>query len=123
MRVRGWHVLGVTTGLFLLFFLSSGRVRRHGIELAADGPQIVDWTSWMRWAPRAIREAMDDGATSGGQILAHCMRRLFPEQTWPPESSSSYAERWRELVRGVDRAIRTTVVEDDERQNVIPFRR
>jgi hypothetical protein len=110
----------------LLLFLSGTKKTRpstHGLVLSDDDLEVVDWNLWMAWSPQAVREALDDGAENGQQIAAHMMRRIFPARQWPPGADDKLAARWRALVRGIDRTLATTTPEDDERSNVISFRR
>ena len=111
----------------LLLFLSGrkGAQRKStvGLVLTEDDLEVVDWNLWMAWSPKAVREALDDGATNGQQIATHMMRRVFPNRPWPPSADDPLAERWRTLVRGIDRTLETTTPEDDERSNVVQFRR
>jgi hypothetical protein len=94
-----------------------------GLELSDTAFEVVDWNAWMEWGPRAVREALDDGAVTGQQIASQLMRRVFPHRRWPPTPDDPLVHRWRLLVRGIERALTTTTPEEDDQSNVIQFHR
>ena len=84
----------------------------HGVTITEEEIFLTDWTDWMNWGPRAVADAHHDGAENADQILAHVMRRAFPDRKWPPGVDDPIVESWRKMVHGLNRTLQS----DDEEE-------
>jgi hypothetical protein len=88
--------------LAILGLVLTHKKRREIVAVREGTIVLVDRAAWMAEVPDRIHEAVADGARGADGVLLHVMRRIAPDEDWPPADD----RQWREMVRVVAATLR-----------------
>lgn len=84
---------------------SQVQTKAHGLSLAGEKLELMDWNAWMETAPTLLRATLSEGTRDPEQLVANLFRRLFPESAWPPPEDSPLLGTWNKMVATVGRSL------------------
>jgi hypothetical protein len=76
-----------------------------GVVIEAGRLRIADWNTWMTFAPKMMRIAVDAGAKTAPDVLRVVLNTSLPQYPWPPPADSRLHDQWDELTEVVATAL------------------
>lgn len=80
-------------------------VSRHGLTLTPDNIELDDWSEWMEKSPVLVKAAILESKQNPEELVTNLLRRLFPEEAWPPEEGSARFDVWNRMVVATGRQL------------------